>query len=150
MFVLGFAAQPLLRRWNLPRVARLGVLIGVVSAALVGAQDLAGVGGHSDSWGAALPVVVTAVVTERLWESYDMDGARAAIGDALLTLGVAVMVTAVLVAPDVRALAEAAPLQLALACSFWTWLAGSYKGLRLAELVRFRPSATARLEDALA
>ncbi len=141
MFVMGVAAQRVLQRWHLPRVARLAILISLVSAALVAVQGLPAVRGDADSWGAAMPVVVTAVVTERLWEAWDADGLRAAAADAGLTLLVATLMTVVLVAPWVRALAENAPLALALACAMWIFAAGSYKGLRLVELRRFRAVA---------
>jgi hypothetical protein len=141
MFVLGVLAQPVLRRWHLPRVARLAILISFVSALLVAVQGLPGVRGDADSWGAAMPVVVTAVVTERLWEAWDADGFGAAVVDAGLTLLVATLVTVVLVSPWVRALAEAAPLTLALACAAWIFVVGSYKGLRLTEVARFRSAA---------
>ncbi|MFD9359401.1 7TM domain-containing protein [Streptomyces sp. NPDC060031] len=61
MFALGFVVQPLLLRLHLPHVARLGVLIGVVTSGLVGAQLALGSAGLSDSWGMTLPVVVTAI-----------------------------------------------------------------------------------------
>jgi len=142
MLLIGIASQPLLRRLRLPRVARLTVLIGLVSLLLLGLQEVAGLGGAADSWGAALPVVVTAVIIERLWEVWDLDGTRAALGEAGLTLGVAVLVTFLLLAPLTRLLAETAPLPLALGCTLLAGLIGSYKGLRLVELARFSPLAT--------
>jgi len=33
------------------------------------------------------------VIIERLWETWDLDGARSALGDCLVTLAVAVLVT---------------------------------------------------------
>ncbi len=147
MLVLGVLAQPVLRRWHLPRVARLAILISLVSAALVAIQGLPGVRGDADSWGAAMPVVVTTVVTERLWEAWDSDGFTAAAVDAALTLLVATLVTVVLVSPWIRALAETAPLALALASAAWIFVAGSYKGLRLTELRRFRSAAERSLEQ---
>ncbi len=143
LFALGFATQPLLRRARLPRVARLGVIIGVVAATLAGLQQLLGVQGAADTWGTALPVVITAVIIERLWESWDLDGARTALADALVTLTVALLVTAVVLSPPVRTLAAAVPLQLVVACTVWIWVAGSYRGLRVSEIARFRPAARA-------
>lgn len=135
MVVAGFVVQPLLRRARLPRVARLAVLVGVVSVLLVAVTHAAGDGGGA--WGAALPVVVTAVMVERLWETWDLDGWRDAARDAAATTVVALLVTALLLAPLVRDLASAAPLALALACAVWAGLAGTYRGLRLTELLRF-------------
>jgi hypothetical protein len=133
----GFVAQPLLRRFRLPRVARLAVLVCVVSAVvLVAVVRLAG-GGSGAIWGTALPVVVTAVIVERLWETWDLDGWRDAARDAIATTAVALLVTALLLAPLVRHFASAAPLALAVACAVSAGLAGTYRGLRLTELVRF-------------
>ncbi|MFF3755705.1 7TM domain-containing protein [Streptomyces sp. NPDC002185] len=148
MFALGFAAQPLLRRLHLPRVARLGVLIAVVTSGLIAAQLGLGSFGLSDAWGMSLPVVVTAIVTERLWEVWDLDGVRAAATGAALTMGTAVLVALLLLTPYVREVAEAVPLQLALACAVWTAVAGTYRGLRLSELFRFAPAAESREADA--
>jgi hypothetical protein len=139
MLLLGVLSQPLLRHLRLPRVARLTVLIGLVTLLLLGVQEFAGLSGAADSWGAALPVVVTAVIIERLWEVWDLDGTRTALGEAGLTLGVAVLVTFLLLAPFTRLLAETAPLPLALACTLLAGVVGAYKGLRLVELVRFSP-----------
>lgn len=146
MLVLGFAAQPLLRRFRLPRVARLSVLVGLVTILLLGVQQALGLAGAADSWGAALPVVVAAVIIERLWETWDLDGARSALGDCLVTLLVAVLVTLLVLAPITRLLAEGAPLLFAVACVVAAGLAGAYRGLRLVELVRFSP-LTRRTED---
>ncbi|MFE1410947.1 7TM domain-containing protein [Streptomyces sp. NPDC058746] len=144
LFALGFAMQPLLRRLHLPRVARLGVLIGVVTTGLIAAQISLGSFGLSDSWGMALPVVVTAIITERLWEQWDLDGVRSAAVGAALTMGTAVLVALLLLTPYVRHLAEAVPLQLAIACAVWAVLVGTYRGLRLSELFRFAPAAKAQ------
>ncbi|MFE7580236.1 7TM domain-containing protein [Streptomyces gardneri] len=141
MFALGFAMQPLLRRLHLPRVARLGVLIAVVTSGLIAAQLGLGSFGLSDSWGMSLPVVVTAIVTERLWEAWDLDGVKAAAVGAALTMGTAVLVALLLLTPYVREVAEAVPLQLAIVCGVWTSIAGTYRGLRLSELFRFAPAA---------
>lgn len=147
MLALGFAAQPLLRRWHLPRVARLAVLVALVSIVLLALQTWGGLAGAADSWGSALPIVVTASAVEKLWEVWDLDGARAALTDAGLTLGVAVLVTAILLAPPVRLLAESVPVQLAVACGVWTWVVGTYKGLRLTEIARFRAAARPRAPE---
>ena len=107
----------------------------VVSVVLVAITGAAGDGGGA--WGAALPVVVTAVMVERLWETWDLDGWRDAARDAAATTIVALLVTALLLAPLVRDLASAAPLAMALACAVWAGVAGTYRGLRLSELLRF-------------
>ncbi|MFB0627333.1 7TM domain-containing protein [Streptomyces sp. AB3(2024)] len=144
LFGLGFLMQPLLRRLHLPRVARLGVLIGVVTTGLIAGQLALGSFGLSDSWGMTLPVVVTAIITERLWEQWDIDGTRAAVVGAALTMGTAILVALLLLTPYVRHLAEAVPLQLAIACAVWAVVVGTYRGLRLGELFRFSPAAKAQ------
>ncbi len=137
----GLAAQPLLRRFRLPRVARLGVLVGVVTSTLLGIELLAGL--DAGAWGAALPVVVSAVVVERMWETWDLEGAPTALKDGAGTLAIAAVVTVLMLSPVVRMLAESAPLALALAGLLCAGLAGSYRGLRLVELARFRAVAQA-------
>lgn len=132
----GFVAQPLLRRLRLPHVARLAVLVGVVSAVLVTVTQMAG-GGNGAVWASALPVVVTAVLVERLWETWDLDGWRDAAKDAVATTAVALLVAALLLAPLVRHLAAAAPLALVVGCAVSAAVAGTYRGLRLTELLRF-------------
>jgi len=139
LFALGLVVQVGLRRARLPRVARLGVLISLVATALAAMQSSSSSLGTLATWGAALPVVVTATIIERLWETWDDDGARAAAVDAVVTLFVSVLVASLLLTPHLRYLAETVPLYFAAACVFWTWAAGAYKGLRLTELVRFAP-----------
>jgi hypothetical protein len=146
MITLGFASQPLLRRLRLPRIARLTFLIGLVTVVLLAVQEFAGPGATT-SWGAALPVVVTAVILERLWETWDLDGWRDASIEAGLTVAVAVLVTALLLAPTVRGLAETVPLPLAITCAIWAAVVGTYRGLRLTELARF--GSTARERNAI-
>ncbi len=143
MFAFGFVAEPLLRRFRLPRVARLATLIGVVTVGLLTVQELAGLSGASDSWGAALPVVVTAVTLERMWETWDTEGVLEAAKEGLITLAVAVVATLMMVTPFARALVERSPLQLALVCTALAFLVGSYGGLRLLEIRRFRRAARA-------
>lgn len=148
MFALGFAAQPLLRRFHLPRVARLGVLIGLVTSGVVGTQLLLKSEGLTESWGASLPVVVTAIITERLWEQWELDGVKSALSGAVVTIGVAVVLALVLLTPLARYVADRVPLELAIACAVWTLVAGMYRGLRLVELLRFRRAS--RVSEATA
>lgn len=143
LFVVGFLAQPLLRRLHLPRVARLAVLVGGVVAVLLGVQLLFDKQ-LGDTLNVSLPVVVTAVITERLWEQWDADGARDALVSAGLTLAVGVLVALLMLTPMIRYLADEVPLALALACGMWTIVAGTYRGLRLSELLRFSPLITAK------
>lgn len=141
MLLAGLAAQPLLRRLRLPRVARLAVLIGVVSALLLGFQSLAADGGGR-AWGATLPVVVTAVIIERLWEVWDLDGPLDAAKEAAVTLAVSVAVAVLLLSPALRYAAATAPATLALTSAVLAGVVGTYRGLRLSELGRFRAATT--------
>lgn len=141
---IGLVAQPLLRRFRLPRVARLGVLVSVVATTLLGLTALLAISASGQAWGAALPIVVAAVIVERLWEAWDVEGAATALTDAAVTLAVAALVTLLLLSPPVRVLAEAVPLRLALVSLVWAWLLGTYRGLRLSELARFRAAAVGR------
>ena len=141
MFVLGFLVQPVLRRMGLPRVVRLAVLVGVVTTALVTLQETAGLSGAVDSWGASLPVVVTAVIVERLWETWELDGLGDALRQAVLTLAVAAAVALVVVTPLVRLLADNVPVELAVVCTVAACVVGTYRGLRVNELLRFRHAA---------
>lgn len=140
LLVLGLVTQALLGRAMLPRVARLGILVGLVACVLAALQGLSSTAGSLATWGAALPVVVTATVVERLWETWDADGWRATLVDAVLTLGVAVMVALLMLSPPLRYLADSAAIPFAVACLLWTWVVGSYRGLRVTELVRFSPA----------
>lgn len=141
----GLLAQPLLRRFRLPRVARLGVLVSLVATTLLGLTALLDVTTAGQAWGAALPIVVSAVIVERLWEAWDVEGATTALQDGAVTLAVAALVTLLLLSPPVRVLAEAVPLRLALVSLVWAWLIGTYRGLRLSELARFRAAAAGRV-----
>lgn len=141
MLAAGLMAQPLLRRARLPRVARLAVLIGVVSALLLALQQFGGAERVASSWGATLPIVVTAVIIERLWEAWDLDGPLDAVREAAVTLAVSIAVAVLLMAPSLRYLAEAAPATLALSAALLAALAGSYRGLRVSEVLRFRAAA---------
>jgi hypothetical protein len=141
LFLLGLLIQMGLRRSFVPRVARLGILIAVVSTVLAHLQSSASSAGELASWGAAIPVVVTATVIESLWATWDEHGAGVAAVQAIVTLCVSVLIAAVLLTPSIRHLAETAPVNFAIACLLWTWVAACYKGLRLNELLRFAPAA---------
>lgn len=137
---IGIGLEPLLRRQHLPRVARLAVLIAVASFLMLALQQVVGVQGIG-TWGAAFPLVVSAGLVERLYELWSTEGRRDALVAAGWTLGVAVAVVPLLLAPPVRLLAASAPWALALGSLVLSLLAGSYRGLRLTEYLRFRRAA---------
>lgn len=130
LLVVGLLAVPVLLATRMPRIARLAVLVGLVSVVLVAITDLAGAG-VGGGWSTALPVVVTAVVVERLWESAELDGWRRAGSEAGQTLGVAVGVTLLLFVPAVGVIASEYPLPVAAAAALAAGLAGTYRGARL-------------------
>jgi len=143
VIAIGLVVEPVLRRTQLPRVARLAVLIAVTSAVLQSVEQVAGLVGAVDSWGAAFPLIVAAALVEKLYEEWELEGLPSAAMATLRTLGVAVVALPILVAPPVRFLATKVPIAFAVACGLWAWLAGTYRGLRLTELLRFGPTSTA-------
>ena len=121
---------PILDRLALPRATRLSVNVVAVIAALVGTGTAAG-----DS--SAAPVVVIAIVMERTWDSVSVSGPASAIWLYATTIGLAFAIAA-LVASVAGNLIElpwytAASIGIGL-----NVVVGSYRGLRLTELRRFR------------
>lgn len=108
----------------------LGLTVVLLVAGLVGVTHLAGPGVGS-GWSTALPVVVTAVVVERLWEAGELDGWRRAGGEALQTLAVALGVTLLLFVPAVADIASEYPLPVAVAAVLAAAITGTYRGARL-------------------
>lgn len=138
---LGLALEPLLHRMRVPRVARLGVLIGLSSLVLVLLTQLVGAGGATARWGAAFPLVVAAGLVEQLWDVLEADGVRDAVGAAVGTLVVAAATIPVLLAEPVRRLGQSVPWLVVVVAIIGIVAAGSYRGLRLLELVRFKGAA---------
>lgn len=130
-----FAFQPVIVRLRVPRQARLAILIGVVVL-----MWLAVLGPTSENLARAhgVPVIVTVVVLDGLWVVLTDDGAKAAVRTTLHTAIAAFLVLLVIASPSVRVLALDHPFLLALAGVALAALAGSYRGLRLTEFVRFR------------
>src|SRR5215213_1105977 len=134
---LAVAVEPLIRRLRLPRVARLAVLIGAVTMVIAGNEALFG-SDDSSVLGAAFPVVVLAALIERFWECREEDGLASALTGWFTTVGVAVLVSLLLVLPTVRGASETHPLVLAAVLTGTCVVVGRYRGLRVSELVRFR------------
>jgi len=134
---LAVAVEPVIRRLELPRVARLAVLIGAVTMLIVGNEALAG-SPDASMLGAAFPVVVLAALIERFSECRLEDGLSSALTGWFTTVTVAVLVSVLLVLPTVRAASETHPLGLAAGLTGACILVGRYRGLRVSELVRFR------------
>lgn len=138
LVVGGLLLQPVLKRSRMPRVARLAVLVGLVSVLLVAFTVLAGPGAGS-GWSTALPIVVTAVVIERLWETADLEGWRPAGAEGAVTLAVAVAVTGLLFVPVVGTVADAHPLAVAAGAAVLAAVTGLYRGPRVLDRWRSTP-----------
>lgn len=122
--------SPILDALALPRATRLSVNVVAVIAALVGTGTAAGES-------SAAPVVVIAIVMERTWDSISVSGTGGAIGLYGRTVGLAFGIAALVASVADRLIAmpwySAAAIGLALNVAV-----GSYRGLRLSELRRFR------------
>ena len=137
---IGLVLEPVLHRWRVPRVARLAVLIGLASLALLVTARVVAVGAVA-SWGAAFPLIVSAGLVEQLYDVVESDGTWDAIVDGVGTVVVALLTVPILVAEPVRALGRATPWLVVVVATVLSVAAGSYRGLRLTELVRFRGAA---------
>lgn len=144
MVVAGLIAQPLLGPLRLPRVARLAVLLAVVADTLLAVNKLVDSPAVNATWAAAFPVVVTAVIIERLWDTWEQESLSSALVTGWWTLLAAVAASPLLVAEPVRWLANQMPFGLGLIGAAISILIGRYRGLRLTELIRFQPAAAKR------
>lgn len=134
-----FAFQPLIVRLRVPRQARLAILIGVV--VLVWLMVL---GPTSEGLALAqgVPVIVTVVVLDGLWIVLTDEGLPAALRTTLHTAIATLLVLSVISAASVRVLALDRPFLVAISGVTLSMAAGSYRGLRLTEFMRFRPRPT--------
>jgi hypothetical protein len=132
--LVGMLSAPFLRWLRLSRVAFLGALISIVVTAL-GAMAI-----HLQQSAliSAFPVVVTALVVERWWNAWEVEGPRKAMRLTVTTLAIAVLIQALVAAPPLIALAATAPLALPITSVILMILLGRYHGLRLSEIARFR------------
>jgi hypothetical protein len=141
MLVAGVLMQLGLRRLHLSRVVRLAVLMAVAAEILLAANAVIDDPQVERTWAAAFPIVVTSSIIEQLWGTWEQEGVRAALKTALWTLVVAVLACPLMVAEPVRSMADHAPFLFGVAVAAAAVLIGRYRGLRLGELVRFRPVA---------
>lgn len=132
--LIGMMAAPLLKQLNLSRVAFLGTLIAIVVSAL-GAMALEF---DQPALGSAFPVVVTALIVERWWNTWEADGPKKALRMTICTLAVAVAIQLLVAAPVMVTLVATRPLAVPVASVILMILLGRYHGLRLSELARFR------------
>jgi uncharacterized membrane protein YfhO len=132
--LIGMACVPLLKWLELSRVAFLGVLIAVVVACL------GALARQTDEFllASAFPVVVTALIVERWWSSWEVNGPAASLKETLMTLFISMIIQFVIAAPMLVAIGQTQPLSIPIASALLMILFGRYKGLRLSEVARFR------------
>lgn len=132
--LVGMVAAPILKKLELSRVAFLGALISIVVTTLgsvaVSLDKLVLI--------SAYPIVVTALVVERWWTTWEADGLRKALKITGTTLFVAMVIQFTLASVLLRQLVETAPLGIPIFAGVMMILLGRYKGLRLSEITRFR------------
>lgn len=133
--VIGVVVVPLLEKMRQPRMAMMAVLIGLVVTLLYGFMRIAG----PDFSPTPFPVVVTALVIERWWVSRKADGPEVSSELLLTTALIAVAIQFILVSPVLKWGTQAYPFALPFLGTALALALGSYRGLRLSELFRFRP-----------
>lgn len=143
MFLAGIAAQYALRPLMLPRVARLAVVLSIGAAVLLGVNYVVNDPSVTSTWAGAFPIVIIAVTIEKFWEIWEQESFPEALKTGALTLLVALLATPVLVATPVRWISSTAPIVGVLIGLVLCLVIGRYRGLRLTELIRFRPTARA-------
>ena len=141
MIVAGLLAQLALRPLMLPRVARLAVVLSLGAGILLAVSHFVADPSVSSAWATAFPIVVVSVVIERFWEMWEQEGFGEASKTGFLTLVIAMLACPLLVASPVRWLSAEMPVVPVVAGAAVCVLLGRYRGLRLSELVRFRPAA---------
>ena len=132
--LVGMLCAPLLKWLQLSRVAFLGVLIGIVVTCLGSAAQHM----QESMIANAFPVVVTALIVERWWTSWETQGPRQALKETSMTLFVAIAIQFVIAAPILVEFGTTHPMTFTLGATIATVFLGRYKGLRLTEIARFR------------
>ncbi|RDC60140.1 hypothetical protein HME9302_01339 [Alteripontixanthobacter maritimus] len=138
--LIGMMIAPVLRKLDVSRVAFLGVLIAIVVTVLGSISGWLG----DRLFVTAFPVVVTALVVERWWVTWEAEGLRKALKATYATLGVALLIAWVIATDWLGVVVEAAPPLVPALSGVAMLLLGKYKGLRLLEAVRFAPVREAR------
>lgn len=133
--LLGRLVVPVLERLNQPRMGMMAVTIGLVVIALYVFVQASG----GDVSVTTFPVVVTALVVERWWVTRVSEGQDEASYLLLMTAILAVTLQFVLVAPTLKSAVENFAIAVPIAGTLLCFGLGMYRGLRLSELMRFRP-----------
>lgn len=141
MVAIGALALPLLRPFQLPRIARLAVLLTLVVVMLHALHDVFG----RSVVNMTLPVVVTATFMEQFWNTLEQESLRSALMTGFWTFVVAIVAAVLLSANAVQFLSANHPYLLAAVGILLTIAVGSYRGLRLLEVRRFAPAAGRRV-----
>ncbi len=146
MLGAGILTQLLTRRFALPRIARLAVLLAAVVSALLAMQEISYATGIGLTVANAFPVVVTAAIVERFSVNWEQQQLVATLKLAAWTIVVAVAASALLRADLVLLLANRMPLALVAVGAVLSLLLGTYRGLRLTEIMRFQRAAKAEVQ----
>ncbi len=141
MIAAGLVVEVLLRPLSLPRVARMAALVAVVSTIMTLLDQYLHDHATHPTLIAALPVVVTAVIIEHFWSIWEQEGLHPALITTGWTLAVALAASVVMLAGPIQSLAIRTPYVLGIVGVALSILIGRYRGLRLTEIVRFRPVA---------
>lgn len=143
VLLTGVLVEPVLRALRLSRTARLAILLTTVILTLFGAKELLNAAALGAVLTAAFPAVVTVAIIEQLWTTWEQEGFAEAAWTSLWTGLVIVLAGFVTTLEPVQMLATRAPLVLAALGIVACVLLGRYRGLRLTELLRFKPAAAA-------
>lgn len=133
--LVGLVTAPLLNRLNLPRVALIAAFMSVVTITLIAVHEYGRFEGAG--WATAFPVIVTAVVVERLWFMWEENGWRDASRTAAWTFAIAFVIEFTILLPPIRWLMSTSPLVMAILGLALVLVLGRYRGLRLNEVLRF-------------
>lgn len=132
---VGLISAPLLNRLNLPRVALIAAFMSIVTITLIAVHEYVDIEGAG--WATAFPIIVTAVVVERLWYMWEENGFGEAARTAFWTFVIAFVIQFLILLPPTRALMDSSPLLMAVVGLVLVLVLGRYRGLRLNEVFRF-------------
>ncbi|MDP9316635.1 MAG: RimK/LysX family protein [Chloroflexota bacterium] len=141
MLGTGILVQLLTRRFKLPRIARLAVLLCAVVLALLVMQEVSFRYGLGLTVANTFPLVVTAAIVERFSVNWEQQQLKATLKLAGWTILVAAATAVLLRAEWVLLVAERMPLVLVAAGAALSLAFGAYRGLRLTEIMRFQRAA---------
>lgn len=133
--LIGMMIAPTLRKLDVSRVSFLGVLIALVVTVLGSLSLLL----DATVLVTAFPVVVTALVVERWWVTWEAEGLRPALKTTYATLAVAVLIAWIISTDFLFQIVGGAPIAIPALSGAGMLLLGRYKGLRLSEFLRFSP-----------